>query len=110
MSSSVTSSMSAGAQFLVNENVSPSNLSQGNLGSATPDPLSKMAGVTMPLQTTNALFEAGTSPGGDTVEFSPEAMHILQQMGGLGNTGGSSSTALTPYASHSGFESFDLFG
>lgn len=111
MSSSVTSAMSAGAQLLANDNLLPSNLSQSQIASATPDQLSKMAGATMALQTTNALFGDNTSPGGDTVDFSPEAMSLLQQMGGeFGNSHTSSSTALTPYASNAAFESFDLFG
>ena len=111
MSSSVSGAMSAGAQLLANDNLLPSNLSQNQLASATPDQLAKMAGATMPLQNTNALFGDNTSPGADTVQFSPEAMSLLQQMGGdFGSSNGSSSTALTPYASNSAIDSFDLFG
>ncbi len=102
--------MSAGAQFLANDNLLPSTLTPGDIAKATPDQLAKMAGATMALQSTNALFGGTSSPDGDTVEFSPEALSLLQQMGGnFADSGGSSSTALTPYALNSAVDSFDLF-
>lgn len=109
MSSSVTNTLSAGAQFLANDHLLPANLSQKDIENATPEQLAKMAGATLTMQTTSALFGGSTSPDGDTVEFSPEAMNLLQEKGGgFGESNGDSATTLTPSTS-SALDSFDLF-
>lgn len=104
--SSVSSSLSAGAQLLTNEKLLLPGASQSDVGGATPDQGVRKAAPISP-QTHAALFGSSSSPDGDTVEFSAEAMQMLQQMGGVGTTAAPVAHA---YSAPAASESIDYFG
>jgi hypothetical protein len=110
MSSSVSSSLSAGAQLLANEKLLLPAPSQSDIGSANSEQGLKKTAAAAPLATSSALFGPSTSAGGDTVELSAEAMHLLQQMGELGGSSVSSSHATHSYSTTAAYESFDYLG
>ena len=110
MSSSVSSSLSAGAQLLANEKLLLPAPSQPDVGTPTPDSGVKKTQAAAPVQAGGTLSVSSTSPDGDTVELSAEAMQMLQQMGELGNSSAKSSHAVHAYSAAAAYESFDYFG
>ena len=109
MSSSVSSTLSAGAQLLT----SYSNLLPGPSGSdvssTSADQGVKQARAVSPVQS-SVVSGSISSPDGDTVELSAEAMQMLQQMGDSGYGGASSSHAAQAYSAASAYEAIDYFG
>jgi len=110
MSSSVSNSLSAGAQLLANNKLLLPGPSQSDIGTATPDQGVKKAAATLPLQASGTLSISSTSPDGDTVELSAEAMQMLQQIGHVGSSSAGSSHAVHSYSAVAAHESFDYFG
>ena len=102
MSSSVSSTLSAGAQLLA----SYSNLLPGpsgsEIGAATADP-----GVQKTLASAHTDSDASGSASAnqDTVELSPEALQYLAQNGQPGDAAQNSSHSV-----HTAYQGFDLFG
>lgn len=110
MSSSVSSSLSPGAQLLAhNQHVLPSS-SQTEAGKTAGDQGVKKAAGAAPVQAGSVVSGSITSADGDTVELSAEAMQMLQQMGGSGEGGSSYSHAAHAYSGAAAHESFDYFG
>jgi hypothetical protein len=110
MSSTVSGPLSAGAQLLANEKLLLPASSQSDIGGANSEQGLKKTAAAAPLATSSQLFGPSTSPGGDTVELSAEAMHMLQQMGELGGSTSSSSHAIHSYSAPAAYESFDYLG
>lgn len=107
MSSNISGSLSAGAQLLTNGQLLLPGPSQSDVGSATPDQGVKKAAAPAPLQTSSVISGSITSPDGDTVELSAEALQMLQQMGSPDPVPSHSAHA---FSAATAYESIDYFG
>ena len=110
MSSTVAGTLSAGAQLLANEKLSLPGTSQPGAGSTPLDQQVKKTAATAPLQAGSVISGSITSPDGDTVELSAEAMQMLQQMGDAAHPAPIPSYAAHSFSAVPAYESFDLFG
>lgn len=110
MSSTVSGSLSAGAQLLTNEKLLLPGASQSDIGGTSGDQGVKRAAAVTPLQTSSVISGSITSPDGDTVELSAEAMQMLQQMGGMEPSSASSAHSVQSFSAAAAYEGFDFFG
>lgn len=109
MPSSVSGSLSAGAQLLANDKLQLPGSSQPQTGGAALDQgVSKTTAVPS-IASHGTVSASSTSADGDTVELSAEALQMLQQMGEFGTAAAHSSHPTQPYAA-AAYESFDYFG
>ena len=108
--STVSGSLSAGAQLLTNDKLLLPGASQTDVGSATGDQGVKRAAAAAPVQASSVISGSITSPDGDTVELSAEAMQMLQQMGGMEPSSLSSSHPVQSFSAAAAYEGFDFFG
>jgi hypothetical protein len=95
MSSSPTSSLSAGVQQLYNDGLLPSNLSTSTLKNASAGQLNKIAASSIASQEVNVLLGGGSSVS-DTASLSSTATNaLLQEINPSSTTGSSTTDALT---------------
>ena len=111
MSSTISSTLSAGAQLLANEKLLLPGTSQPDIstGGTADHGVQKTAAVS-PLQTSSVISGSITSPDGDTVELSAEAMQMLQQMGENGGFSAPASLSTHSFSAAAAYEGIDFFG
>lgn len=108
MPSTISGSLSAGAELLTNNQRLLPGTTQSDIGGASSGQGISKSSAIAPLQTGSVISGSITSPDGDTVELSAEAMQMLQQMGGTHVE--SSYHAAPAFSAAAAYESFDYFG
>ena len=111
MSSSVSSTLSASTELLAHNYTTLLPGSSGaDVGSTTADQGVNKTRATTPLSASSVLSGSVSSPDGDTVEFSAEALQMLQLMGDSGSESHSSSHASQSYSAAAAYQGIDFFG
>lgn len=111
MSSSVSSTLSAGAELLAhNYSTLVPGPSGADVGSTAADQNVSKTRAATPVHSSSVVSGSVTSPDGDTVEFSAEALQLLQLMGDSGSASHSASHATQAYSAASAYQGIDFFG
>ena len=108
MPSSVSSTLSAGAELLTQYSTLLPGPSESDVSTTHPDHAVAKSHATS-LHSSETLSGSATSAHGDTVELSAEAMQMLQQLGYGTAASHESSHAQQAYATPAAYESIDVF-